>query len=149
MQLSSTIWASLLVLLLGIVRVEAAIDWETIPEGILFGPGVGNVEVTDFCDVVRDTNRDLNQALRGRNLSIAVQFGAGFDFFQYDPDEELSFSNPGGMIASMLDELATRAGFSWRNSFVAYTTNTTDTLFGTGRGKWDNMLNWTTTVSFD
>lgn len=131
----------------GIIRVQAEIDWETIPKGILFGPGVGNVEVTDFCGVVRNTSQELNDALRGRNLSIAVQFGPGFDFFQYDPDQELSPSNPSGMIASVLDDLAARAGFSWRNSFVSYTTNTTNTLFGTGRGKWDNMLNWTTTVS--
>ncbi|CAJ1959955.1 unnamed protein product [Cylindrotheca closterium] len=149
MQLSHTTRALLLVLLLiGILSVEGGIDWQSIPEGVLVGPGVGSVDVTDFCDVVRDTSRDLNDALRGRNLSIAVQYGAGFDFFQYDPDEELSFSNPGGMVASILDELAKRAGFSWRNSFVAYTTNTTDTLFGTGRGKWDNMLNWTTS-NFD
>jgi len=148
MQLTSTIRALILLFLLGIVRVEGEIDWESIPEGVVFGPGVGNVKETDFCGVVRDTSQKLNEALRGRNLSIAVQFGAGFDFFRYDPDEELSYSNPSGMIASLLDELATRAGFSWRNSFVAYTTNTTNTLFGTGRGKWDKMLNWTTS-NFD
>lgn len=133
----------------GIDGVKGAIDWESIPEGILFGPGVGNVEETDFCGVVRDKSLELNDALRGRNLSVAVQFGPGFDFFQYDPDEELSYSNPGGMVASVLDQLAARAGFSWRNSFVAYTTNTTNVLFGKGIGKWDRMLNWTTSVSFE
>jgi len=132
----------------GLDGVKGAIDWESIPEGILFGPGVGNVEETDFCGVVRDKSLELNDALRGRNLSVAVQFGPGFDFFQYDPDEELSYSNPGGMVASVLDQLAARAGFSWRNSFVAYTTNTTNVLFGKGIGKWDRMLNWTTS-NFD
>ena len=130
-------------------RAEGVIDWESIPEGLLAGPGVGKAEATDFCGVVRDETLELNDALRGRNLSIAVQYGKGFDFFQYNPDEELSFNNPGGMVPAMLDELARRAGFSWRNSFVGYTFNTTDQLFDDGTlGKWDRMLNWTTSVGF-
>lgn len=123
-------------------------NWDSIPDGLLFGPGVGNPNPrTDFCAFVRDESVDLNDALRGRNVSIAVQFGPGFDFFRYDPDKEISSSNPHGMVALMLDNLAFRAGFSWRNHFVAYTANTTDILFGMRTRKWDRMLNWTTSVS--
>ncbi|CAJ1948889.1 unnamed protein product [Cylindrotheca closterium] len=123
--------------------VDGYIDWETVPEGIFVGPGVGQIQETDFCDVVRDNSMPLLDALKGRNLSIAIQYGPGFDFFIYKPDEPLSPSNPRGMIATMLDELGRRGGFSWRNSFVAYDTNTVNALVGEGDGKWDRMLNWT------
>lgn len=108
------------------------------------GPGVGSVHHTDFCDVVRNASRPLADGLRGRDLSIAVQYGPGFDFFLFDPDEELSSTNPTGMIANVLDELASRAEFTWRNSFVAYNTTTADLLVGKGAGKWDRMLKETT-----
>jgi len=119
-------------------------NWSEIPEGIFVGPGAGSAQGTDFCDVVRDKSHPLKDALGGRNLSIAVQYGPGFDFFQYNPNEELSRNNPTGMIANVLDELASRAGFSWRNSFVAYNTTTVDELVGKGSGKWDRMLKETT-----
>jgi hypothetical protein len=122
---------------------KANLDWSTIQEGLVVGPGVGRVRETDFCGVVRGQTIDLKDALLGRELAIAIQYGEGFDFFQYNPDEELSPSNPTGMVASLLDQLALRAGFFWRNSFVAYNTETVNTLFGTGNGKWDKMLNWT------
>jgi len=101
---------------------------------------VGNARGTDFCDVVRNKPHDLKNALVGRNLSVAVQYGPGFNFFIYNQEEGLSATNPSGMIANVLDELASRAGFSWRNSFVAYNTTTTDILVGKGAGKWDRML---------
>ena len=143
--LSTYILSTIILLTDLIAPIHAEIDWDSIPEGLLVGPGVGNVNVTnDFCGVVRDSALDLTDALRGRNLSIAVQYGPGFDFFQYDPNEALSTTNPSGMIASLLDDLAESAGFSWRDSFVAYDTNTTNVLHGTGFGKWDRMLKWTT-----
>lgn len=128
--------------------VHAEINWASIPEGTIVGPGVGRVKANQFCDVIKDDSMELNEALRGRNLSVVVQYGPGFDFFQYDPREELSEENPSGMIATLLDDLAERAGFFWRNSFVAYNTTSTDILHGTGAGKWDRMLNWTTS-NFD
>eukprot|EP00980_Cylindrotheca_fusiformis_P002580 scaffold609_cov130-Cylindrotheca_fusiformis.AAC.16 len=124
------------------------IDWSEMEEGLLVGPGVGIIHETDFCNVVRDSSLHLKDALRGRELSIIVQYGEGFDFFQYDPQEELSNTNPSGMIASLLDQLANRAGFSWRNTFVAYNTTTVDILHGSGKGKWDRMLRWATS-NFD
>lgn len=123
--------------------VNGSLDWDAIQEGIFVGPGVGQIKETDFCNVVRDKSIRLMDALRGRNLSIAVQYGPGFDFFQYDPEEPLSMGNPTGMIATMLDELGRRAGFAWRNSFVAYNTSTVNYLVGSGVGKWDRMLNFT------
>lgn len=99
----------------------------------------------DFCNVVRNKSQPLKLALSGRNLSLAVQYGPGFDFFVYNPEEKLSSKNPTGMIAGILDELAARAGFSWRNTFVAYNTTSADILVGKGAGKWDRMLKQTTT----
>ncbi|CAJ1948885.1 unnamed protein product [Cylindrotheca closterium] len=123
---------------------EGRTNWTEVPDGAFVGPGVGSAQGTDFCEVVRDKSFQLKDALRGKNLSIASQYGPGFDFFQYDPDEPLSETNPTGMIANVLDELAGRAGFTWRNSFVAYNTTTADILVGTGTGKWDRMLKETT-----
>lgn len=128
--------------------VSAEIDWDSIPEGALVGPGFGSARRNDFCGVVRDDSLELNEALSGRNISIVVQYGPGFDFFQYDPNLELSAENPSGMIANLLDDLAERAGFAWREFFVAYDTASTDTLHGIGAGKWDRMLNFTTS-NFD
>jgi hypothetical protein len=130
------------------VSANANLDWSSIPEGLVVGPGVGQARETDFCGVVRAQTIDLKDALAGKDLSIVIQYGEGFDFFQYDPDEALSPRNPTGMVARLLDQLALRAGFFWRDSFVAYNTETVNTLFGTGKGKWDKMLNWTTS-SFD
>lgn len=142
---ASFLGTTLLLLQLLTKTIHAEIDWGSIPEGLIVGPGVGNVNSTnDYCEVLRDASLELNDALRGRNLSVAVQYGPGFDFFQYDPDEDLSATNPSGMIASLLDDLAERAGFSWRYSFVAYDTNATYALHGSGLGKWDRMLKWTT-----
>ncbi|CAJ1948883.1 unnamed protein product [Cylindrotheca closterium] len=123
---------------------EGRTNWTEIPDGAFVGPGVGSAQGADFCDVVRDNSIALNDALRGRNLSIASQYGPGFDFFQYDPDKPLSETNPTGMIANVLDELASRAGFSWRSSFVAYNATSADLLVGAGTGKWDRMLKETT-----
>jgi len=122
--------------------VNDLIDWDSMPEGLFVGPGVGHLQETDFCDVVRQKT-ELLDALKGRNLSVAIQYGPGFDFFVYNPDAPLSMANPRGMIATMLDELARRGGFFWRDSFVAYDTNTVNVLVGEGAGKWDRMLNWT------
>lgn len=130
---ASFLGTTLLILQLLTKTIHAEIDWDSIPEGLIVGPGVGNVNSTnDYCEVLRDASLELNDALRGRNLSVAVQYGPGFDFFQYDPDEDLSATNPSGMIASLLDDLAERAGFSWRYSFVAYDTNATYALHGSG-----------------
>ncbi|KAL3936392.1 MAG: hypothetical protein SGBAC_008283 [Bacillariaceae sp.] len=143
---SSVLLLSSLILLL-IVQLPSSvngyIDWEDMPQDIFVGPGVGLIQETDFCDVVRDSSIELINALEGRNLSLAIQYGPGFDFFRYDPEMPLSTSNPTGMIATMLDELARRGGFYWRESFVAYDTGTVNALVGEGAGKWDRMLNWT------
>ena len=81
---------------------EGRSNWTEIPDGVFAGPGVGSARGTDFCDVVRNKSFALKDALRGKNLSIASQYGPGFDFFQYNPDEPLSETNPAGMIANVL-----------------------------------------------
>lgn len=136
-----------LLFLLSLVQIPALvngyIDWSKMQEDIFAGPGVGKIQETDFCDVVKDKSIPILDALKGRDLSIAVQYGKGFDFFIYDPNKPLSVENPTGMVATMLDELGRRGGFSWRNSFVAYNVTTVNSLVGEGPGKWDRMLNWT------
>ena len=150
-RMRTTFFASPFALLLSILQtlssVNGYIDWSTAPDTFV-GPGVGQQHETDFCDVVRNSSIELLGALRGKDLSIAVEYGEGFDFFIYDPNEPLSLANPTGMIASMLDELADRGGFSWRESFVAYDTDTINMLVGGGAGRYDRMLNWTIT-NFD
>jgi hypothetical protein len=59
----------------------------------LFGPGVEHLHETnktDFCAIIRNETIDPKDALQGKNLTIAIQYGEGFDFFRYNPDEELS-----------------------------------------------------------
>ena len=144
-KLHSSVAASL-VLLLTLLQapssVNGYIDWASIPDTFV-GPGVGQQHETDFCDVVRNNSIDLLDALKGRNVSIAMEYGKGFDFVIYDTEKPVSIANPTGMIPTMLDELARRGGFSWRNSFVAYDTDTINKLVGDGEGRYNRMLNWT------
>src|SRR5210317_753986 len=138
--------ASSLILLVSLLLqipplVNGYIDWNSMPDSFV-GPGVGQNQNTDFCDVIRNSSIELLNALRGRNISIAVEYGEGFDFFLYDPNEPLSMANPTGMISTLLDELARRGGFAWRDTFVAYDTDTINELVGGGDGRYNRMLNW-------
>jgi len=68
-------------------------------------------EQTNFTDL----DMDLNTALKGKRINIAV----GYDpnFVNLDSDGFINPKDPGLMIV-LLDEMARRGEFSWRESFV-------------------------------
>ncbi|KAL3942955.1 MAG: hypothetical protein SGBAC_002944 [Bacillariaceae sp.] len=75
-------------------------------------------DVCDLVDAVRSGNLTLKDSLRGRQLH--VQLGAYSDsYFQYSPTEGIDPVYP-GIQAALLDEVARRAGFTWRESFGVF-----------------------------
>jgi hypothetical protein len=84
---------------------------------------------------------DLPNAMRGLNLTVAItNYGAGKEanFFSLDADGKIRVTSP-GYFADVLDELARRGGYEWRNSFGVYPPrdNTTD-----GNQTWTDILLW-------
>jgi hypothetical protein len=84
---------------------------------------------------------DLPNALRGLNLTVGItQYATGKEasFFSLDADGRIRITSP-GLFAVVLDEVARRAGFEWRNSFGVYPPldNTTDV-----NKTWTDILLW-------
>jgi len=150
---------------------ENDLDIETRKSLKLYGPGVrtGNNPVEkNYCDIVNDIrNRienknenttlsvNLTDALSNLNLSLAIQYGGGFKFFIYDRNKSISneveSKNPKGMMVDLLDDLAERAGFAWKNHFIVYDADDSVAMFENngeakidGKLKWDLMLEWAT-----
>ena len=75
----------------------------------------------DFCDLydsIRNGTLELKNSLQGKELNVLM--GAYKDsFFRYDQDEGIDPVYP-GIAAVLMDELARRAGFTWRNSFGTF-----------------------------
>ena len=70
----------------------------------------------DVCEryqQVRLGNVTLRDALKGLELRPLMRVGP---FFQYTHENGIDPDDP-GLLAIMMDELARRAGFTWRNSF--------------------------------
>ena len=70
----------------------------------------------DVCEryqQVRLGNVTLRDALKGLELRPLMRVGT---FFQYTNENGIDPDDP-GLLAIMMDELARRAGFTWRNSF--------------------------------
>ena len=82
------------------------------------------VERTDVCGRQRllyQDNITIGRALDGLNLTVAItKYSQPYEdaFFNLDEEGRIPEENP-GLFVIILDELARRAGFSWRNSFVA------------------------------
>lgn len=75
-----------------------------------------NTHRQDMCeryDMVRLGNITLRDALQGMELRSLMRVG---DFFRYTDEDGIDPLDP-GLLAVMMDELARRAGFTWRNSF--------------------------------
>lgn len=97
----------------------------------------------DFCarfQAVIDSNGtlDFKNALSGMKLHPVIQYGGGFPYFNYDKETGIDPDNP-GLVAEMLDFIAEKANFTWRDSFGVYT--------GDDKGEnktWTQMLKWTT-----
>ena len=51
-----------------------------------------------------------------RNLTLNTVLFTDAEFFNYDDEEGIDFTTP-GLEAELMDQLALRAGFKWRNSF--------------------------------
>lgn len=81
------------------------------------------------------TIRSLRDGLQGLNLNVVFGSYEG-SFFNYDEVTGIDSTDP-GLVAVLMDELARRAGFSWRDSFGIYQDatelNTT----------WSELLSWT------
>lgn len=78
---------------------------------------------TNWCPqmgrVLNNTVR-MRDALRGARLAISVPNPVGYaptGFINYDQDGALLTGQDAGFLIEILDELAKRAGFTWRDSF--------------------------------
>jgi hypothetical protein len=83
---------------------------------------------------------ELRDALKGFNLSVYLTDHRGRPDWYHSEltlDEKLPERNP-GVAVLMLDEIARRAGFSWRNSYGAgKALNVND-----GNKTWTDLLKW-------
>jgi len=100
---------------------------------------------TNVCDRQRLLwNNDsvaLPDALAGLNLTVAItnyQTGKEQGFFSLNKDGKIDEDYP-GLFAVILDELALRAGFSWRNSFAVYEPLNSETDVNK---TWTDILEW-------
>jgi Ligand-gated ion channel len=100
---------------------------------------------TKVCDRQLDIfngTYDLPNALQGLNLSVAIpNYIRGKEKFYFTLDavtQQIDPANP-GLFALILDELAARAGFQWRDTFVPFTPldPTAD-----GNRTWTDILTW-------
>lgn len=85
---------------------------------------------------------DIDQALAGLNLTVAItQYTKPFEdkFFNLDENGAIPEQNP-GLFVILMDELAKRAGFSWRDSFVAI--EAIDLTADKVNRTWTDLLEW-------
>ena len=86
----------------------------------------------------------LPDALRGLNLTVSItNYVSGIErvFFSLDPTtNKIDETNP-GVFALILDELAIRAGFTWRNSFIPLDPFT---ALNDANQTWTDVLRWAT-----
>ena len=98
-----------------------------------FEPNVTHRQrVCDQYDLFRENKLELRDALQ--NMSIRPLMAIG-DFFNYSHTEGIHPTNP-GLMAELLDDIAARAGFTWRQSFGVM--ESPESLNIT----WTNMLLW-------
>ena len=93
---------------------------------------------TNLCDRHReliDGTVDLTNVLQGLNLSVALQVHT--NLFRLDSDGAIPSKGYLGLNAVILDELAKRAGFQWRHSFVAF-----PPLDKNSNYTWTDKLKW-------
>ena len=106
-----------------------------------FSPDISHRQ--NFCERYKNVIQSngtftFKDALNGAQIRPVIQYGAGFPYFNYDPETGIDAENP-GLIANILDYVAERANFTWRDSFAVYT--------GDDKGDdktWTEMLGWTT-----
>jgi hypothetical protein len=97
---------------------------------------------TNVCDrqaSLYDEHIRLPDALRGLNLSVAITpyFNEPDNaFFTLDEENRILESDP-GLFVVILDEVAKRAGFEWRNNFGAF-----QPLQSGSNKTWSDILKW-------
>lgn len=109
---------------------------------------------TNVCDrqkALLEGSLDLRHALQGLNLTVAITNYVGVPNEEYlfalePPLNQIPVKDP-GLFAVLLDELAVRAGFTWRNTFVAVDPLTTVESEEFGKS-WTDLLEWEVT-NFD
>lgn len=79
-------------------------------------------------------DRDLRTALQGLQLNVAIGSYEG-SYFNYLEETGIDTDYP-GLAAVILDELAHRGGFTWRDSFGVYTGPPNSTV------SWSEVLYW-------
>mmetsp|Transcript_33890 Transcript_33890/g.82185 ORF Transcript_33890/g.82185 Transcript_33890/m.82185 type:complete len:640 (-) Transcript_33890:133-2052(-) len=91
----------------------------------------------NVCDRYHALNNDtiaLEDVLRG--LKLNAVFGAySGSYFNYN--NETGIQPYGGIVAEIMDEMASRAGFTWRDSFGIY-----DVPSGGENETWTDLLVW-------
>merc|ERR1719410_1284672 len=113
-------------------------------------PEFNNTEVTyryNLCDrqnLIYNNELRIEDALKGLNLSIMLtQHEGGLATFLYAPAEDgtIKLNNP-GLKVEIMDEVARRAGFSWRKS---YSSGKIKDIIDTNQ-TIDEFLKWSTGV---
>jgi len=101
----------------------------------------------NYCDVLSQVYGNVVKlpfALKGRNLNLAfVDYTSTSDesiFFGLNEMGEVKRSDA-GLFVMLIDELATRAGFTWRDSFAAIPLLNSEE---DGNRTWTELLLWTT-----
>ena len=102
---------------------------------------------TNVCDrqaLLYNGTVELPDALRGLELSVGItNYSTGKEQFFFSLEKnEIPVEYP-GYFAIILDEVARRAGFTWRNSFGVYPprNNETDIVDGVEQS-WTDILIW-------
>ncbi|CAJ1947337.1 unnamed protein product [Cylindrotheca closterium] len=103
----------------------------------LFAEGISHRQ--DVCDryyALNNGTMKLEDVLRG--IKLHAIFGAySGSYFNYN--NETGIQPYGGIVAEIMDELAVRAGFTWRDSFGIY-----DVPSGGVNETWTDLLVWST-----
>jgi len=100
-------------------------------------PGVSHRQ--NICDryaALNNRTMRLEDVLQGLKLNVVVGAYAG-SYFNYN--NETGIQAYGGIAAEIMDELAKRGGFTWRDSFDVY-----DVPAGGENETWTDLLVWST-----
>ena len=144
---ASTWFAPLLFLLLG-RSLEAKGGEKPTLKLTPFAPTEINYR-QDFCteykaavDVENGTFH-IENALSGKQLNVVLQYGKiGFPYFNYTDEDGIDPDHP-GIVAELLDYVAERGNFTWRDSFGVYSQSDLNYNDGSGVNKtWDDMIVW-------
>eukprot|EP00980_Cylindrotheca_fusiformis_P021847 scaffold8682_cov122-Cylindrotheca_fusiformis.AAC.4 len=99
-------------------------------------PGVSyRQDVCDRNNLVQNGTVELKDALRGLQLNVLM---AAYEGAYFNYDNETGIDAYPGVAGVILDELALRAGFTWRNSFGIYVTPAGEEYNET----WTDLLGW-------